>query len=95
MSLIEQGRVCVIIKGADAGEEVVIKQVVDKNFVIISGETVKERRVNLKHLEPTGRKVQTIPVKPQKPKKEAKELKEEKPEKKKRVVRKETQEKTE
>jgi large subunit ribosomal protein L14e len=91
MGLIEQGRVCIITKGADAGEEVVVKQVVDKNFVIISGETVKERRANIRHLEPTGRKVQVIPVKPVKEKKEAKELKEEKPEKKKRVAKKKEQ----
>lgn len=55
MSLIQEGRVCVITKGADAGKEVVIKQVVDKNFVIITGEKVKERKSNVKHLEPINK----------------------------------------
>ncbi|MFH0986517.1 MAG: KOW motif-containing protein [Candidatus Micrarchaeota archaeon] len=55
MALIEPGRVCVIIKGADAGKEAVIKDVIDKNFVTIAGAGVKERRSNIKHLEMTGR----------------------------------------
>lgn len=56
MSLMEAGRVCVITAGRDAGKEVVIKEVKDKHFVTISGEHVKERRCNVKHLEPTGSK---------------------------------------
>ena len=56
MALIEQGRICVVTKGSDAGKEVVIKQVLDKNFVVIVGENVKERKSNIKHLELTSRK---------------------------------------
>lgn len=52
MALIETGRTCVIIKGADAGKTAVIKSVVDKNFVIITGEHLKERKTNVKHIEP-------------------------------------------
>ena len=52
MALIETGRTCVIIKGADSGKTAVIKSVVDKNFVIIAGEHVKERKTNVKHIEP-------------------------------------------
>jgi len=55
MALIEKGRVCIITKGRDAGKEVVIKEVKDKTFVTIVGENVKERRSNIKHLEPLGR----------------------------------------
>ena len=90
MALIETGRVCIILKGADAGKQAVIKEVVDKKFVIIAGEKVKERRSNVKHLELTAKKVGTIPkgkeVKPkekkeQKPKAEVKAKKEKKKEK--------------
>lgn len=55
MGIIKPGRVCIVIKGADAGKEVVIKEVIDKNFVIIAGEKVKERRANIYHLELTSR----------------------------------------
>lgn len=84
MSLIEPGRVCLITKGTDAGKRAVIKEVVDKNFVVIVGENVKERRSNIKHLDITSEKVQTIPKgkevkkKEEKPKKEKKKPKEEK-----------------
>lgn len=54
MALIESGRVCVITKGADAGKNAVIKSVTDKNFVVIAGEHVKERRINVKHIEPVN-----------------------------------------
>ena len=30
MPLIEQGRICIVIKGKDAGKEIVIKEVIDK-----------------------------------------------------------------
>ncbi|NYZ79999.1 50S ribosomal protein L14e [Candidatus Micrarchaeota archaeon] len=56
MALIETGRVCVITKGADAGKQAVIKSVTDKNFVVIAGEHVKERRINVKHIEPVNAK---------------------------------------
>ena len=52
MALIETGRTCVIVKGADAGKTAVIKSITDKNFVIITGEHVKERKINVKHIEP-------------------------------------------
>lgn len=55
MTVLQPGRVCVITRGADAGKAVVVKQVVDKNFAIIVGECVKERRANIAHLEPTPR----------------------------------------
>ena len=40
MALIEPGRICIVTKGRDAGKEVVIKEVIDKNFVNIVGEKV-------------------------------------------------------
>jgi len=62
MAIIEKGRVCIVTKGADAGKEVVIKDVVDKNFVIIVGEKTKERKSNIRHLEPTNKAVKEIPA---------------------------------
>ncbi|MEM0372585.1 MAG: 50S ribosomal protein L14e [archaeon] len=63
MALIEEGRVCVITRGADAGKSAVIKSVADKNFVIIAGEHVKERRINVKHIEPINAKANVPPGK--------------------------------
>lgn len=61
MALIETGRACVITKGADAGKNAVIKSITDKNFVIITGEHVKERRINVKHIEPINA-TKTVPA---------------------------------
>ncbi len=72
MAIIEKGRICIITKGADTGKEAVIKEVIDKNFVIIIGEKVKERRSNIKHLEPTDRTTNTMPTPKTKPAKEKK-----------------------
>ena len=72
MAIIEKGRICIITKGADAGKEAVIKEVIDKNFVTIIGEKVKERRSNIKHLEPTEKTTSTMPTPKIKPPKEKK-----------------------
>lgn len=52
MVAIEVGRKCVKLSGRDAGAEVTITQVVDKNFVKVKDAKGKEGRVNVKHLEP-------------------------------------------
>jgi len=61
MSAIEVGRICVKIVGREAGKRCVIVDVVDKNFVLITGPKkvsgVKRRRVNINHLEPTGEQI--------------------------------------
>jgi large subunit ribosomal protein L14e len=61
MSAIEVGRICVKIVGREAGKQCVIVDVVDKNFVLITGPKnvsgVKRRRVNINHLEPTGEQI--------------------------------------
>jgi len=58
---IEVGRVCVKIVGREAGRRCVIVDIVDKNFVLITGPRkvsgVKRRRVNANHLEPTQTKI--------------------------------------
>lgn len=45
------GRVCVKIAGRDAGKKCVIIDVIDKNNVLIDGET-RRRKCNIRHLEP-------------------------------------------
>jgi len=58
---IEVGRICVKIAGREAGSKCIIVDVVDKNFVLITGPQkvtgVKRRRVNVNHIEPTERKI--------------------------------------
>jgi large subunit ribosomal protein L14e len=58
---IEVGRVCVKIAGRETGRRCVVVDVVDKNFVVVTGPVkvsgVKRRRVNIGHVEPTEMKV--------------------------------------
>ncbi|MCD6381231.1 MAG: 50S ribosomal protein L14e [Candidatus Odinarchaeota archaeon] len=57
MEIFKVGRVCVKTMGREAGRKCVIVDLVDKNYVIITGPKdisgVRRRRVNIKHLEPT------------------------------------------
>jgi large subunit ribosomal protein L14e len=61
MPVIDIGRICVKLTGREAGKKCLIVDVVDKNFVLITGPKqlngVKRRRVNVSHIEPTERKV--------------------------------------
>ncbi|WP_457614590.1 50S ribosomal protein L14e [Methanopyrus sp.] len=58
---IEVGRICVKTAGREAGRYCIVVDIVDENFVIITGPKdvtgVKRRRCNIKHLEPTPEKV--------------------------------------
>ncbi|ADZ09054.1 50S ribosomal protein L14e [Methanobacterium lacus] len=60
MPAIEVGRICVKIAGREAGEKCVIVEIIDDNYVEVVGSTIKNRKCNLKHLEPVD---QTIEVK--------------------------------
>jgi large subunit ribosomal protein L14e len=55
--MMEVGRVCVKLTGREAGKKCVVVDVVGKNYVLITGpksvNSVKRRRCNMKHLEPT------------------------------------------
>ncbi len=55
------GRICVKIAGREAGRKCVIVDIIDQNFVLITGPKsltgVKRRRVNIRHLEPTEYKI--------------------------------------
>jgi large subunit ribosomal protein L14e len=44
--------VCIKLAGREAGKKCVIVEVHDKNFVSISGEGIRRRKCNIKHLEP-------------------------------------------
>ncbi len=64
MPSIEVGRICVKLNGRETGRKCVIVDVIDKNFVLITGPQkmtgVRRRRTNVKHLEPTA---ETIEIK--------------------------------
>ena len=59
--IIDVGRICVKIAGREAGRKCVIVDIIDDNFVLITGPKsltgIKRRRCNIKHLEPTEYKV--------------------------------------
>lgn len=61
MPSIEVGRICVKLYGREAGRKCVIVDMIDKNFVLVTGPKkvngVKRRRTNVKHLEPTDESI--------------------------------------
>ena len=62
MPAIEIGRICIKILGREAGKKCVIVDLVDKNYVLITGPKtvtgVKRRRANISHLEATQEKIE-------------------------------------
>lgn len=62
MPVVEVGRICVKLTGREAGRKAVIVDIVDDNFVVITGPKdltgVKRRRSNVKHLEILDKKVE-------------------------------------
>ena len=61
MPAIEIGRICVKIAGREAGRKCVIVDIIDENFVLITGPKslsgIKRRRCNTNHLEPLDKKI--------------------------------------
>ncbi len=61
MPAIEIGRICVKIAGREAGRKCVIVDIIDENYVLITGPKsisgVKRRRCNINHLEPLDKKI--------------------------------------
>ncbi|MDI9619653.1 MAG: 50S ribosomal protein L14e [Candidatus Nezhaarchaeota archaeon] len=61
MPAVEVGRICVKNLGRLAGRKCVIVDVIDDNFVLVTGPKdvtgVKRKRSNIKHLVPTPEKV--------------------------------------
>lgn len=64
MPSIQVGRVCVKLNGRETGRKCIIVDVIDKNFVLVTGPPkitgVRRRRTNVKHIEPTE---ETVDVK--------------------------------
>lgn len=58
---IEVGRICIKLSGRESGKRCVIVDVIDKNFVLITGPKgvtgVKKRRVNINHIKPLEEKI--------------------------------------
>jgi large subunit ribosomal protein L14e len=46
------GRVCIKQTGRESGNKCVIIDVLDRNFVLVTGPEVRRRRVNMNHLLP-------------------------------------------
>ncbi len=61
MPAIDIGRICVKLSGREAGKKCIIVDIIDKNFVLVTGPKqlngVRRRRVNVNHLEPTGNRL--------------------------------------
>ena len=61
MSAIEVGKICVKLTGREAGRKCVIVDIIDKNFVLITGPKtvtgIKRRRANINHIEPLQDKI--------------------------------------
>lgn len=57
MPAIEIGRICVKIRGRETGRHCIILDVIDKNYVLVTGPKnvtgVRRRRANINHLKPT------------------------------------------
>jgi len=62
MPAIEVGRICVKLYGREAGRKCVIVDIIDENFVLITGPKqltgVKRRRANIDHIEVLDKKVE-------------------------------------
>ncbi|MGA2971850.1 MAG: 50S ribosomal protein L14e [Candidatus Bathyarchaeia archaeon] len=62
MPSMEVGRICVKLLGRETGRKCVVVDVVDKNFVLVTGPKsvtgVRRRRTNVDHLEPTAESVE-------------------------------------
>jgi large subunit ribosomal protein L14e len=61
MAIIEIGRICVKTQGREVGTKCVIADLIDDNFVLITGPKdvngTKRRRVNIRHIEATNDKI--------------------------------------
>jgi large subunit ribosomal protein L14e len=58
----EVGRICMKLRGRESGRRCVIVQIIDRNYVLITGPEdvtgVRRRRVNMEHLKPLDEKVE-------------------------------------
>lgn len=61
MAIISVGSICVKTRGREAGRKCVVVDIIDENFVLITGPKsltgVKRRKANMNHLEVTPLKI--------------------------------------
>ena len=61
VSVFEVGRACVKTHGRDAGRQCIIVDLLDRNYVLVTGPKaitgVRRRRVNVNHLKPLDKKI--------------------------------------
>jgi large subunit ribosomal protein L14e len=62
MSVMDVGRICLKLTGREAGGRCVIVDVIDRNYVLVTGPReitgVRRRRVNIGHLKPLDEKIE-------------------------------------
>lgn len=62
VKVLDVGRIVVKVLGREAGRKAVIVDIVDANYVVVTGPKsltgVKRRRVNVNHIEPTDKKIE-------------------------------------
>ncbi|MHA1503906.1 MAG: 50S ribosomal protein L14e [Candidatus Heimdallarchaeota archaeon] len=62
--MIDIGRIVVKTAGREALRKAVVVDIIDKNYVLVTGPPslngIKRRRVNVGHLEPTGKKLEIV-----------------------------------
>ena len=62
MKAISVGRIVTKVMGREAGRKAVVTQLIDRNFVEITGPVdltgIKRRRVNINHIEPSDMSVE-------------------------------------
>ncbi len=61
MAAIKVGRICVKLLGREAGRKCVITDIIDHNFVVITGPKeltgVRRRKANIDHIEPIDKEI--------------------------------------
>lgn len=61
MAIFEIGRICYKTLGREAGRKCVIVDVIDENYVVVTGPKsltgIRRRRVNINHIEPLDKKI--------------------------------------
>ncbi|MEM4510846.1 MAG: 50S ribosomal protein L14e, partial [Pyrobaculum sp.] len=61
VKVLDIGRVVVKVLGREAGRKAVIVDIIDENYVVITGPKsltgVRRRKVNINHIEPTDKKI--------------------------------------
>lgn len=56
MGFMEEGAVCVLMKGRRAGTKVTVSKVVGDNFAVVKDDKGKERKCAVTHLMPAAKK---------------------------------------